>query len=455
MPALFDAWVTRPRMVPAEPGQQALLTTEDLDGGGPLVSLLNAGTLDGICHAALTAPAGDTAGPFAFLATPLHLYLTASNLQGIPYEVAGATADDAYRMRDHADRLHFTVGQLGTAAHAASDWAGQDRNGTALSPAALAASAGEDPAWAALGQAALATAAFPAGLAARPITTDQQAYTNRLFPAPLFPGGRIEPAWPADPAPFTFVAADGGMIDNDPFEFARYALLRDWQDFDARNPRDPLAADRAVLMISPFPEPPAQPIPFGPETALTRVLAALFPTLLQQARFKLADIAAAADPNTASRWLIAPRGAKTPDASSANIACGALGGFGGFLDEEFRAHDFQLGRRNCQNFLRAFWTHSAFTHADGAPVLKLMGSAEPAIPLPEWPVMTQGDFRVLMEHIGRRAEAVLRAATAKLAWWQRLPARAAWVLFARRLLLARIRTAIAADLTARGQLEAI
>ena len=34
------------------------------------------------------------------------------------------------------------------------------------------------------------------------------------------------------------------------------------------------------------------------------------------------------------------------------IATGVLGGFGGFLDESFRAHDYQLGRRNCQKFLR-------------------------------------------------------------------------------------------------------
>ncbi|TXD82135.1 hypothetical protein ESY86_15830 [Subsaximicrobium wynnwilliamsii] len=37
------------------------------------------------------------------------------------------------------------------------------------------------------------------------------------------------------------------------------------------------------------------------------------------------------------------------------IACGALGGFGGFLDIEFRKHDFFLGRNNARNFLRGFF----------------------------------------------------------------------------------------------------
>ena len=37
---------------------------------------------------------------------------------------------------------------------------------------------------------------------------------------------------------------------------------------------------------------------------------------------------------------------------SAAIACGSLGGFGGFLDKRFRAHDFYLGRLNCQSFMQ-------------------------------------------------------------------------------------------------------
>ena len=36
------------------------------------------------------------------------------------------------------------------------------------------------------------------------------------------------------------------------------------------------------------------------------------------------------------------------------LSCAALGGFGGFLDIEFRKHDFFLGRDNARNFLRAY-----------------------------------------------------------------------------------------------------
>jgi hypothetical protein len=81
------------------------------------------------------------------------------------------------------------------------------------------------------------------------------------------------------------------------------------------------------------------------------------------------------------------------------IASGTLGGFGGFLSKKFRMHDFQLGRRNCQQFLRRYFSipvsacshNPVFSHytseelerfsfeKDGKkhmPVIPLVGSAE-------------------------------------------------------------------------------
>jgi hypothetical protein len=70
------------------------------------------------------------------------------------------------------------------------------------------------------------------------------------------------------------------------------------------------------------------------------------------------------------------------------IACGLLGSFGGFLEEKFRANDFQLGRRNCQQFLLA----SLFVSADNVivgqpgkapgtvPVIPLLDTAADPIP---------------------------------------------------------------------------
>jgi hypothetical protein len=38
------------------------------------------------------------------------------------------------------------------------------------------------------------------------------------------------------------------------------------------------------------------------------------------------------------------------------IACGALDGFSGLFCRDFRVHDFFLGRQNCRNFLRSYFT---------------------------------------------------------------------------------------------------
>ena len=51
--------------------------------------------------------------------------------------------------------------------------------------------------------------------------------------------------------------------------------------------------------------------------------------------------------------MISPtrEGANPDEAKRVPIACGVLGGFGGFLHESFRRHDYLLGRRNAQAFL--------------------------------------------------------------------------------------------------------
>jgi hypothetical protein len=52
--------------------------------------------------------------------------------------------------------------------------------------------------------------------------------------------------------------------------------------------------------------------------------------------------------------MISPtrHGNGSPESKLYPIACGAMGGFSGFLHESFRRHDYLLGRRNAQAFLR-------------------------------------------------------------------------------------------------------
>src|SRR5262249_9015271 len=142
---------------------------------------------------------------------------------------------------------------------------------------------------------------------------------------------------------------DGGVVNNNPFDYAQYALM----GHHTAATKAAEVSRCAVIMVSPFPEPPAFPAEGLPAAELVAVLRALFPALIDQARFKPTELLPPGDPDDHSRFLIVPDRNIDGQEQRYTIACGLLGGFGGFLDETFRAHDFQLGRRNCQEFLRS------------------------------------------------------------------------------------------------------
>src|SRR5262249_10351884 len=121
-----------------------------------------------------------------------------------------------------------------------------------------------------------------------------------------------------------------------------------------RNKRGGADADRAVIMVDPFPDPIDLTTPYAPSVELASVAKHIVSAYMQQARFKPEELALAAQPDIFSRYMIAPVAghAASERVKRSPMASAALGGFGGFLSEAFRHHDFQLGRRNCQRFLQ-------------------------------------------------------------------------------------------------------
>jgi hypothetical protein len=155
------------------------------------------------------------------------------------------------------------------------------------------------------------------------------------------------------PAPdYQFWTVDGGVFNNEPLECARIALSG---APDAHNEREATKADRAVLMIDPFPDDAGQTAEMGFDKIampdMFGVVFALIGSMKSQSRFKPDEIRLALHEDVHSRFLIAPtREGKAQ--GETNIASDGLSGFSGFLHERFRVHDFFLGRRNCQQFLR-------------------------------------------------------------------------------------------------------
>ena len=238
-------------------------------------------------------------------------------------------------------------------------------------------------------QAALTTSAFPFGFSARRLSIDRGKLRSSALP--FDPGGEFITAIEEKSLGFLpqseaiglahFVCIDGGAMNNEPFEIVRWAIRT--KDKGA-NPRGRKEADRAVILIAPFPphavvseDAAKEERPIG----IGHIGKALVPALINQARFKATDLISASDPDVYSRFLISP----TPGLASAPLYA-----FGGFLDEQFREHDFQLGRRNCQWFLRQHFTlhreNPIFEH-DAEAAYKAIEDPEHPFDDGEWPII--------------------------------------------------------------------
>ncbi|MBB6308530.1 hypothetical protein [Xanthobacter tagetidis] len=366
---LYDCWVEQIHI-------DKLLSTDDLEGDSPLRSILNSKPLDAIVAGAL--PYADRVDhPRAYVQDHLPVYMCVGNMRGVAYSLRleGVGAESGHQMTLHADHLAFEIDKAG-GAHVPSD-----RIPLNPGPGASATDG-----WQLFGQACLASGAFPIGLAPRLLNRDFSDYFRREWFIPNAVTGMVRrkdgaghPLEPDDsPASWTFasgalqalpplytptafgnegrypfICVDGGVFNNEPLELCRRALSN-----GARHPRDPRAANAAVLMIDPFPDLAEPPDAFDPAAmgSLIGVAGRLFGVLIAQSRFKPEELALVRDENVASRFAILPS-RRHPDpkddrAMSPAIASGGVNAFGGFLSRAFRHHDYMLGRRNCQRFLK-------------------------------------------------------------------------------------------------------
>jgi hypothetical protein len=208
------------------------------------------------------------------------------------------------------------------------------------------------PDWNFFKVAALATGAFPIGLMPRAVERPPADFNTVGTVGSLDPKtGQfvIIPPNAGFPmsVPFKYWAVDGGPIDNEPLEQARRSLTN-----GASDKTDGLAANKAVVLVAPFPN-----YRLYEDDKTVRTLASVLPSLaaalINQARFKPDELAQARDTSNFARFIISPE-RKKADRSVPKyaIASWTLGGFSGFLDESFRRHDYLLGRRNAQAYLR-------------------------------------------------------------------------------------------------------
>ncbi len=134
-----------------------------------------------------------------------------------------------------------------------------------------------------------------------------------------------------------------------------------------------------MLTVAPFPATDLYnpQFDFDKTSSVLGMLPSLYTTLISQSRFLGESLTAVMTGESFSRFVLAPSDADNP--SRAALQCGLLGAFGGFFARAFRAHDYQLGRRNCQKLLRDYFRLSISNPIISAGLTKLDDAARGAV----------------------------------------------------------------------------
>ena len=325
----------------------------------------------------------------------------------------------------YGDRLRFEVVQPGQAPVGAN-----------AKP--LPAGRADEGAWPLLRLAAMATGAVPAMLAPRTIERETSDYYTPLWQPINAKAAEIPPKWDYQKGDtWTTVNVDGGLTDNNPFDLALH-YLQALEPQQPMNPGDSMNVDRVVLSVAPFPANNCFNPNFDAAASSTigNAFMSVVNVMLSQSRFLGESLGAITSGDCFDRLVIAP---SDQHAKNEALQCGALSAFGGFFDRGFRAHDFQLGRRNCQRFLQerfllpqdnphikegmASKTGAILSHAQYAmspptkearpagekwiPVIPLCGTAKNEIPKPARAQMSDQNLQEITHLIINRLKALL------------------------------------------------
>ncbi|MDZ8186584.1 MAG: hypothetical protein RMX96_17260 [Nostoc sp. ChiSLP02] len=409
---LYETWVQRIDI-------SELLKTQDLqDSKVPVLSFLDPTILKELGNDVLSIESTGNKRPY--IADPFEVYLCITNLRGVPYLITSQGENSSVKghtMVKHADFMHFAIGENSSG----------DEDAIALNP-----DKSDTSNWRILIDSALASSAFPVGFPPYELQRNSiDEYEKRKWEIPtrnpretgtcseyrsISPDKDLVP-----PGLYQFVTVDGGIISNEPIELVR-STLRGNQE---RNLRDGERANRATVLIDPFPN---DVDAINPQSNLLSLLLRIFQSFINQNRFKADELILALDEDVYSRFLIAP--VRSDRQGRKPLACGSLNAFGGFLSREFRHHDYILGRRNCQRFLQKYfvlpasnplfnaWSEALKTNPqlqvekDGEqeiflPIIPLFGSATKEINLPNWPIYQQENFKSLERQIQERIQVVV------------------------------------------------
>ena len=365
---LFDSWVNLTEQPTSDMMGQMLSTDDILDSPSTnpdkeARSIFNSLFIEEIARRTIDTLIADPNTRRRYIANDLELFTTITNLRGINYQLQFITETGKRedRMTMHKDIVHFQLNPTGVY---------KDDGKIPFNfntPDGLSRSL--------LIDAAIATGAFPVGLAPRVVVRDAKYINDN--PLLKITHGKDYIVNPE--CDYTAVCVDGGVINNEPYDLTE-TILANRRKAEIERVDGLVAADRyqmaksastfdtTILTIDPFPNYDDKPAAnYFDLTALKFVAPDLIGAMRQQLMLKTDLIEKAYDDNDYSRFMVVPIRTLGGLTQKYSIACGSLGGFGGFFNKQFRVHDYMLGRRNCQRFIQQFFCVPA---SAGNPIIK-------------------------------------------------------------------------------------
>ncbi len=353
---LFDSWVNLTEDEKSDMMNQMLsnddvIESEAINPEKEVRSIFNSLFIEKIARRTLDRIVKDPKTKRRYIADNLELFTTITNLRGFNYELQFITAlgprED--RMTMHKDLVHFQLNPLGK------------YNNDGKIPVHFSTPEGLNRKL--LIDAAISTGAFPVGLSPRVLVREAKYINdNPLLKITHSKNNLVDPS-----KDYNTVCVDGGVINNEPYDLTE-TLLMNRRKTEIEKEKDSATAtaykpatnvsdfDTTILMIDPFPNYDESPTDYFDLQAIKFATTQLLGAMRQQLMVKSDLLEKAYDDFDYSRFMIAPIRTSGGVTQKESIACGALGGFGGFFNRDFRVHDFMLGRRNCQRFIQCYFS---------------------------------------------------------------------------------------------------
>lgn len=362
---LFDTWVNL-GMKSGESITEKLFSASDLEKEG-VKSLLNTDWIDDMIKSLIAewekTPAGNMPD---YIHKDLKVLMTLSNLRGIPLKLSFSNGDGAiaHTMSYHKAFAHFKLTQE------------KEHKDKTTFPLNLQNKTDVEL----LLDCSRASGAFPIGLKSVKFPVVSKAYIEENLKE-IFKGANVTPDIDDD---YQFLAVDGGMTNNEPIAEAMRILnprpengsmekkiqkiFNESKDAGLTTQQllhkiegaleHEKKANKPIIMIDPFPNfsfESTEARKYEYNDGLFQVIPQLLETLRNQVLFKESDIADLFS-NDSQKGMIWPTRRSDDGKKYRNaIASAALGGFAGFFHKDFLKHDYMLGQKNCQRFLRNYF----------------------------------------------------------------------------------------------------